>query len=529
MNSTSKSTQIKLKKGRLSKDLFDGTVDDLYAEYTHFRTLAELAAQITSDLSIEAVLENILDALNKHTGAERSLILIFDRSGEIVFQKGRNLKQAEIQEPSFEVSWSIIKKTCDVLHPLCIQNALEDDDFKMSRSVLRLRILSVICVPIVHQDQLIGVFYADNRNALGIFHENECSLVHQSIQFIASPLSTLLQNIELKQDLERAQQQIQNRDTFAEILGNSPKLIAVLNLVKQVAATFATVLIHGESGTGKELVARAIHQNSDRKAQPFISLNCGALPENLLESELFGHVKGAFTGAQTDKKGWFETANGGTIFFDEISEMSKALQVKLLRVLQNGEYAPVGSTRVKHCDVRILAATNVKLERLVEEGSFRQDLYYRLNIITLHLPQLKERREDIVLLAHHFLAKHGRPDLQLARETQRLLQQYDFPGNVRELENMMQRATVLCRGKTLLVEHLPPEVLERAEAPRQWGKFAEEKAQVLEEFERRYIKAALKRSQGNVSQAARTSGMDAKNFYQKMIKYRIVASAYKPK
>lgn len=343
--------KLKLKRGRLKTELFDGTLENLYNNYLHFKTLAELAGHITSDTPLENVLENILDDLNVYLGAERSLILIFDRENQVVFQKGRNLDAHDIQEPAFEVSWSIINKTRKNKVPLCIKNALEDEEFKSAGSVLRLQLLSVICVPIVFHEQLIGVFYADNRQVLGIFQENECSFVHHCVQFIASPLFILLQNIELQNDLERAQQQISNREQYGEIIGNSPAIVRILNLVNQVAPTTATVLIYGESGAGKELIARAIHQNSERKDKPIICLNCGALPENLLESELFGHVKGAFTGASHDKKGWFETADGGTIFFDEISEMSNALQVKLLRILQSGEFSPVGGNSVKRCEV----------------------------------------------------------------------------------------------------------------------------------------------------------------------------------
>ena len=343
--------KLKLKRGRLKTELFDGTLENLYNNYLHFKTLAELAGHITSDTPLENVLENILDDLNVYLGAERSLILIFDRENQVVFQKGRNLDAHDIQEPAFEVSWSIINKTRKNKVPLCIKNALEDEEFKSAGSVLRLQLLSVICVPIVFHEQLIGVFYADNRQVLGIFQENECSFVHHCVQFIASPLFILLQNIELQNDLERAQQQISNREQYGEIIGNSPAIVRIFNLVNQVAPTTATVLIYGESGAGKELIARAIHQNSERKDKPIICLNCGALPENLLESELFGHVKGAFTGASHDKKGWFETADGGTIFFDEISEMSNALQVKLLRILQSGEFSPVGGNSVKRCEV----------------------------------------------------------------------------------------------------------------------------------------------------------------------------------
>lgn len=522
------SLSLRRKRGRIKTDVFEGTLDDLYNNYLHYRTLTELAGHITSDIPFETVLERILDDLNTYTGAERSLIMIFDREGQVAFQKGRNLDEDDIQEPSFEVSWSIINKVRQDRSPVCIKNAMEDKEFKTAGSVMRLQVLSVICAPILYKDQLTGVFYADNRNVLGIFTKDESTFVHQCLQFITTPLYTLFKTLELKNDLEHAQQQISNRDRYGDIIGHSPALLKILNLINQVAPTTATVLISGASGTGKELVARAIHRNSDRREKPFISLNCGALPENLFESELFGHVKGAFTGAHKDKKGWFETADGGTILFDEISEMTNAMQVKLLRVLQSGEYSPVGSNAIKHCDVRIIAATNVNLAHMVEQKTFRRDLFYRLNIVNIDLPKLCDRREDILLLAMSFLKKYGRPDLQLDPEAQKVLSAYDYPGNVRELENAMQRAAVLCKKKRVLVEHLPAE-MQNYKILGKMGAFAIEKQKVVENFEETYIKALLQQTNGNVSQAAKRAGMDAKNLYQKMGKYRIDAEPYRKK
>ncbi|MBN1561110.1 sigma-54-dependent Fis family transcriptional regulator [candidate division KSB1 bacterium] len=519
-------THIKLKKGRIRTGQFEGTLDDLYTSFLHFRMLAELASHIKPETSFESVLQDVLDDLNKYTGAERSLILIFDRSEEIVFQKGRNLDHDDIIEPSFEVSWSIINKTRETRAPICIKNALQGDEMKASNSVLRLNLLSVICVPIIHQENLIGVFYADNRNILGVFHENECGFVHQCVQFISNQLYSILHSIELKRDLERIQKVVFDRQNYGGILGNSPALVKILGLIDQVAKTDATVLIQGASGTGKELVARAVHQNSGRRDKQFVSLNCGALPDNLLESELFGHVRGAFTDAVQDKKGWFETADGGTIFFDEISEMSQALQVKLLRVLQSGEFSPVGSTELKRCYVRIVAATNVKLAQLVKKGKFREDLFYRLNIINIEIPALKERKEDILMLSMHFLSKYGRPDLTLDNETQKILLAYNYPGNVRQLENAMQRAAVLCRSDVVLPEHLPPD-MQNQQMTKYFGAFAVEKKKIIKDFEIHYLRTALQKSHGNVAQAARDAGLDAKNFYQKMQRYNISAAAFK--
>lgn len=524
--------EIKIHGGKITTGEFDGTLDDLHRAYVRFRDLTELARQITSETSMDRVLDKTLDRLIAHTSAERGLLLLMNHSGGIVYQKGRNLAKEDIADPAFEVSWSIIRKTQKTGEAVCIRDALESDDFKLAKSVHRLNLLSVLCVPIIYQSVLVGVFYADHRHLEDLFTQEECGFVQQSVQFVAGHLYSMMKNAELEQDLQKLRQQVANRESFKELIGNSPKLKEILSLVEQVSDTTATVLIEGASGTGKELVARALHENSGRRDHPFISLNCGALPETLLESELFGYARGAFTGALHDKKGWFETADGGTIFFDEISEMSPSLQVKLLRVLQTGEFSPVGSHEIHKCDVRILAATNVHLSELVSSGRFRPDLFYRLNIINIPMPTLRERPEDILLLASHFLEKHrlalGKERIALDEKVQQRLLDYDFPGNVRELENAMQRAAVLCQGDKVLLQHLPESMqFKTADGHGTHGTFAERKQRVVEQFEKDFIVNALKDAEGVVAKAARLAGMNAKNFFQKMEKFGIQARFYK--
>ncbi|NOZ69367.1 MAG: sigma-54-dependent Fis family transcriptional regulator [Deferribacteres bacterium] len=253
--------------------------------------------------------------------------------------------------------------------------------------------------------------------------------------------------------LHATEAELRSRCYFESILGHHHGIIEVLKFISRAADTDAAVLIRGESGTGKELVARALHTNSRRRERPFVPVNCGALPESLLETEMFGHVRGAFTGAVRDRAGWFERADAGTIFLDEVSEMPPALQVKLLRVLQSGEYSRVGSTEIRRCDVRILTATNADMQHLVKEGKFRGDLYYRINILDIEIPPLRERRSDIPLLVRHYLkiygTRHGRDILRMGRDAEALLLSYDFPGNVRELENIIQRAVILSRTALL--------------------------------------------------------------------------------
>jgi len=320
------------------------------------------------------------------------------------------------------------------------------------------------------------------------------------------------------------------------LVGASAPIREVQRMIDAVAYSATTVLVTGESGTGKELVARALHARSPRKAQPFVALNCGALTETLLESELFGHVRGSFTGAQRDQKGLFDAADGGTIFLDEIGDIPLSTQVRLLRVLQEGEFKRVGSTDPIRVDVRVIAATHRDLPRLVKTGRFREDLFYRLNVIAIPLPPLRERTEDIPLLAYHFLRRYsdrlGKRVKAMAPEALELLCGYRWPGNVRELENAVERAVVLCRGEAVTGADLPPAVtghtlpLVREVPPggeeSQWAtlSYAAAKDQALRRFEKGYVEALMKVSDSNISAAARRAGMDRSNFKRVLRKYR---------
>lgn len=327
------------------------------------------------------------------------------------------------------------------------------------------------------------------------------------------------------------------------LIGEDPKLRAALRLAERVAPTPATVLIVGETGTGKELVARLLHQRSTRAAQTFLSINCGAVAESLVESELFGHTRGAFTGAHARQAGKFEVAHKGTLFLDEVTSMSGALQAALLRVLQSGEYYPVGAALPATCDVRVVAAANRELQELVTAGSFRADLYYRLNIVRIALPPLRERRDDIPSLVEHFLARHAerlgkRPPRFDSASTRQLLA-YHYPGNVRELESIVQRAMLLGDGPLLSTEGLfdaqPPDDMVPATPVLGWASLAEElhdfhraKAVVVERFERDFIVAALHRTHGVVTEAAQACGLSERNFHVKLRKYGLARGERAP-
>jgi len=343
----------------------------------------------------------------------------------------------------------------------------------------------------------------------------------------------LFRAVERHRLLRRTRELERQRDVearFEGIVGTSAAMRAVFTLVERVATTDATTLVLGESGTGKELVARAIHARSRRAAKPFLAVNCSALSETLLDSELFGHVKGAFSGATSSRRGLFEEASGGTLFLDEIGDIDASVQVRLLRALQEGEIKPVGSSDVRKVDVRIIAATNRDLAADVRESEFREDLYYRLNVVSVDLPALRDRASDIPLLIAHFLAKYcarfDRPVPPIQPEAMRLLTSHRWPGNVRELENAMQRAVaVMVPGGAVTADVLPP-ALRDLPQPIQTStvgdlSFSESRALVIAEFEKRYIAELLELDKGNITRAARRGGIDRANFRRLARRYGI--------
>jgi DNA-binding NtrC family response regulator len=328
----------------------------------------------------------------------------------------------------------------------------------------------------------------------------------------------------LRRENANLRQQIQERYGLPGIIGRSAEMRHVLDLVARVAPTDATVLVRGESGTGKELIAKAVHHTSRRARGSFVAVNCGAVPETLLESELFGHVKGAFTGAAATKKGLFEEAHEGTLFLDEIGEMTPALQVKVLRALQDGEIRPVGSTQSSTADVRVLAATHRDLEQMIQHGTFREDLFYRLNVITLTLPPLRDRREDIPVLAEHFLDRHGSKlgrQLRLSPDALDRLLAYPWPGNVRELENAMERTAILSRTETVRPDDLPPHVAAGTSLGRAPALAAQ---QTLADLEQAHILQTLERCGWNHSRTAEALRIGRTTLWRKLKEYGLERS-----
>jgi DNA-binding NtrC family response regulator len=328
---------------------------------------------------------------------------------------------------------------------------------------------------------------------------------------VSSLVAAAVEHKRLKEENRYLKKQLKTKYKFENIVGTSEPMMAVFSLIEKVADTDSTVLILGESGTGKELVARAIHYNSKRGSKPLITVNCGAIPETLLESELFGYVKGAFTDAYTTREGKFDAANGGSIFLDEIGDMSLKLQVKILRVLQDKRFEPIGSTKSHEVDVRIIAATNQDLELLVKNGRFREDLYYRLNVIPIRIPPLRERKSDIPLLIHHFLERirteEGRQVDGISDEAMKALIEYNWPGNVRELENLIERMSIMKMGGKIELSDLPDQIVKKCAAPLNVSAHMDGEVislkDAVSEYEAGLIRQALEKSGGNKNKAAK--------------------------
>lgn len=500
----------------------------------HYKQLFQFGKRLLVEKDVNRLLAIAMDMAIEISGAERGLVILFNKNEkDIQFQTARNLEKKDIEKPEFEISRTLINKVKNEGVPVCLQNALDDDWLKKSKSIETLKVLSVICLPLIRSKSIFGVVYLDNRKVSGVFKPEVCSFIQEFTDFVSTAAASALERRNLQNQISDLEKQLRSRFRFDAIVGQHPKILEILQMISQVADTPATVLIQGESGTGKELIARALHHNSSRRDKPFVAVNCAALPEQLLESELYGHVRGAFTGAVKDRSGWFEKADNSSIFLDEINDMSAALQAKLLRVLQTGEYSRVGSSEIQHCDVRVVAATSKNITELIHKGQFREELYYRLNVIDLWLPPLRERKSDIPLLIRHFLeiyrGKYHKPGLSFSPQAEVLLLNYNFPGNVRELENMIQRAVILTQDLIIRPEHLPLSVTKQDQSPREKDlpSLSEHKRRESERIEKNAVIHYLIVASGHISRAAELAGLDVSNFHKLLKKHSIDAKAYK--
>ncbi len=532
-------------------------------------TFLQLAKALNEERDLSRLLTQIVDAAIQLTGAERGFLMLGE-GGEHTVEVARNFAQEEVLAPEDKVSRTIARRVFETGVAELTTNAQEDDRFRGLQSVADLRLRSVLCLPIRIQGQLGGVLYVDNRLQMQVFGERErnllVSLADQAGTAIANAramdqlrrkqveLQMALDRVDqlnaaLKGQLEAKSQELseiheelslqkagnKTRYDYKHIVGTGRAMRSVFALLDKYIDTDDPVLITGESGTGKELVARAIHSQSHRKAAPFVSENCAALPESLLESELFGYVKGAFTGASANKKGLLAAADKGVLFLDEVGDMPLDLQKKLLRVLQEGEFRPLGARETVRVDVRLITATNRNLEELVRDGDFREDLFYRISVLPVHLPPLRERREDVPHLVRRILQDLKRESgvhVRLSADTMEKLAAWSWPGNVRELQNELRRAAILCDG-VILENHLSAQVRSgrsaAAAVAADDGVVPAERGTTLpdmvQELEIREIGKAWEKAQHNKSRAADMLGLSRFALQRKLEKYGLDGSA----
>jgi len=545
---------------------------EIQRERDNLRVFSRITRALLQETELSSLLRLIVDSAIHLIGGERGFILLTERGATRSAPKttggdeekpmrvsvARSFDRSDIPIPATRISTGIAERVVEGGRPLLSVDAGRDERFEEMPSVEDLKLRSVMCLPIHIEGRTDGVLYVDNRLQRGAFTEDDLDIAELFADQAAMAIRNarmvaelrarnrrLLQSSEeIKHLNEQLGRKIKDRDSelavvraeldrergrydYGQIVGASDGMRKVFHELDRIIEAELPVFIQGESGTGKELIARAVHFNGPRKDKPFVVENCAALPDTLLESELFGHTRGAFTGADRAKKGLIEQADGGTLFLDEIGDMSSEMQKKLLRDLQEGEVRPLGSNQPIQVDVRLLAASHRDLEELVKKGEFREDLFYRVNVLTLRLPALRERGEDVPLLAEALLARAareaGRAVPHLPHEVQAALAAHSWPGNVRELENEMRRIVLLAEGSVQL-EHLSPSVLsgepvsgaDEGEAmPLVMGDLRH----AVEQFERRAIEAALKRAGGNKSRAAKELGISRIALQRKLDKF----------
>ena len=501
----------------------------------HTTLLYEVSRALSRQAELKKTLYDVLDLLASNMNMIRGIIAIFNPlREEINIEVAHGIPKSAIQKGVYKLGEGITGQVIQEGHAVSIGRISESERF-LNRTGTRKNKddsdVSFFCVPIKNQQQVIGALSVDKPyDSTYPLTEGE-----KLLSVVAAMIATKVINLErmqrekekLEAENERLRLELEKKYHIKNIVGNSNKMREVYQMISQVAGSNATVLIRGESGTGKELVANAIHYNSRRSNHPFIKVNCAALPANLIESELFGHEKGAFTGAIHKKPGKFELAGKGTLFLDEIGSVTTEVQAKLLRVLQEKEFERVGGTRTLRADVRIVAATNKNLEEAVTAEEFRSDLYYRINVFPIYMPPLRERKTDILVLADHFLEKYARENaktiLRFSTPAIDMLMAYHWPGNVRELENCIERAVLLCEDKVIHGYHLPPTLQTAGESESMPAQTLEG---AVEKLEKEMIVDVLKQTRGNISAASKMLGSTIRKISYKAEKYGINPRTY---
>ena len=525
------------------------------ASYRTLDSLCLLARRFHGPVTLHEMLESLTDALLDVFHAERGFILLRDPHGELA-DPAIVRRRGELASPDarVQISKTVAARAMDERRPILITDVEADREFRGVESIEAEQVRSIICCPLVQPDssvggaktvlsgkatrtgmtgECLGVVYLDSHLKARAFTENDLDMLDRFVEATGHLIGATRE----RESLRRTNQNYAalTRDILLsdcdtdKLVARAPKMAEVLGQVRDTAAEDVTVLITGESGTGKELIAKAIHYTSRRREAPFVAVNCMALSRELIESELFGHEKGAFSGAVAKKIGKFEQADGGTIFLDEIGELSLDVQVKLLRVLQERKLTPVGGTRELELDIRLVTATNRDLPRAVKDGSFREDFYYRINVFNIELPPLRERREDVPSLLEHFVQlfnkKMGKHLTGVDPDALALLRAYDWPGNIRELRNVVERAMVVEKSKVITIKSLPngivnsPTKVHPNENPTlTWPDHFDDAKEV---FEKHFIVSALRARAGNVSLTAKETGLPRRTLYRRLTQYGI--------
>jgi transcriptional regulator with GAF, ATPase, and Fis domain len=480
----------------------------------NLNALLKISRIVHAIRDVDELQGQLLDLIFEVVPAGRGAILLADREGHEFNSMFARMRQAG-KTPLVKVSRTVARQVLEQGIAILGSDVPSDDELRQVESLAASQVRSLLCVPLTVFQRVIGCIYLDSDSLSARLHEEHLQLVTA----IAGISAVALENARRVQWLEEENERLTVEITQERsLVGEGTRMKEIYQFLNRVAPTDATILIEGESGTGKELAARAIHRNSPRASSPFVAINCAAIPESLLESDLFGHERGAFTGAGAQKKGRFEVADGGVVFLDEIGELAPSLQVKLLRVLQEREFERVGGTHTIKLDIRLLAATNRNLDQAVRDGKFRQDLYYRLAVLKVTMPTLRERREDIPMLVRHFVQKHAKrckvKPRPVSREALACLVQYDWPGNVRELENAIEHALVLGSSDMILPEDLPESLLDRNPPP----EVTEARYHAaVKELKKQLILDAVEQTQGNYADAARILGVHP-NYLHRLIR-----------
>jgi Nif-specific regulatory protein len=509
-------------------------------EFIDLTCLYEITRHLASATSLQDCLEKIVTTLAEYKSMDNGTVSIINpATGELEIEVAHGITAEAKRRGRYKLGEGITGKVVATGEPIIVPQIGEEPLFlnrTRTRGDERKKRSSFLCVPIIASQHSIGALSIDREynEGFGLQSENDLRFLTVVSGLIAETVQRIQRVNEekeaLRQENSKLRRELSAKNRIEEIIGNSSRMQEVFDMVHRVADSNATVLLRGESGTGKTLVAKALHHNSSRASGPFVVVNCSALPETLLESELFGHEKGAFTGATEAKKGRFEMAEGGTLFLDEIGEISPAVQVKLLNVIQERTFQRLGSTKTIKTDIRLVAATNRDLEKAVKTMSFREDLYYRLNVFPVYLPPLRERRTDILLLAEYFLEKYAKENNKEIRRITTpaidLLIQYHWPGNVRELQNCMERAVLICDDTAIKSIHLPPS-LQSAESIHSSKPLS--LATAVENFERELIIEALKKNNGNQTKAAKSLETSLRIINYKIHSYGIEPKHFKVK